>query len=74
MRELDSAAREDNRRAEEVLKQAGLETVTVDAANVEVWRREIESTYPQLRARPDIDAAMLDELLAVLAEYRRTHP
>ena len=27
-----------------------------------------------LRERPDIDAAMFDGLLGVLAEYRRAHP
>jgi hypothetical protein len=41
---------------------------------VEQWRSTIESIHPQLRARPDIDAAMFDRMLAVLAEYRRAHP
>ena len=72
--ELDREAREDNRKAADVLARSGLQTVTVDAADVEGWRRTIESIHPQLRARPDIDAAMFDRLLAVLAEYRRAHP
>jgi TRAP-type C4-dicarboxylate transport system substrate-binding protein len=71
---LDREARDDNRRAAEVLASSGLETVTVNAADVEGWRSTIESIYPQLRGRPDLDAAMFDRLLAVLAEYRRTHP
>jgi TRAP-type C4-dicarboxylate transport system substrate-binding protein len=71
---LDREARDDNRKAAEVLARSGLQTVTVDAANVEGWRKTIEGVYPQLRARPDIDAAMFDRLLVVLAEYRRTHP
>jgi TRAP-type transport system periplasmic protein len=71
---LDREARDDNRRAAEVLARSGLETVTVETADVEGWRRTIEGIYPQLRARPDIDPAMFDRLLAVLAEYRRTHP
>jgi TRAP-type C4-dicarboxylate transport system substrate-binding protein len=71
---LDREARDDNRRAAEVLAKSGLQTVTVDAADVEGWRSTIEGIHPQLRARPDIDAAMFDRLLAVLAEYRRTHP
>jgi TRAP-type transport system periplasmic protein len=71
---LDREARDDNRKAAEVLAQSGLQTVPVDAANVEGWRKTIEGVYPQLRARPDIDGAMFDRMLGVLAEYRRTHP
>ena len=61
---LDREARDDNRRAAEVLASSGLQTVTVNAADVEVWRSTIESIHPQLRERPDIDAAMFDRLLA----------
>jgi TRAP-type C4-dicarboxylate transport system substrate-binding protein len=71
---LDREARDDNRRAAEVLASSGLQTVTVEGAAVEGWRRTIEGMYPQLRQRPEIDAAMFDRMLAVLAEYRRTHP
>jgi TRAP-type C4-dicarboxylate transport system substrate-binding protein len=71
---LDREARDDNRRAGEVLARSGLETVTVNAADVEGWRSTIETIYPRLRARPDIDAATFDRMLALLAEYRRTHP
>jgi TRAP-type C4-dicarboxylate transport system substrate-binding protein len=71
---LDKEARDDNRRAAEVLAKSGLQTVSVNAADVEGWRSTIEGIYPQLRARPDIDSAMFDRLLAILAEYRRTHP
>jgi TRAP-type C4-dicarboxylate transport system substrate-binding protein len=72
--DLDREARDDNRRAAEVLASSGLQTVNVNAADVEVWRSTIQSIYPQLRERPDIDAAMFDRMLAVLTEYRRTHP
>jgi hypothetical protein len=72
--DLDREARDDNRRAAEVLASSGLQTVNVNAADVEVWRSTIQRIYPQLRERPDIDAAMFDRLLAVLTEYRRTHP
>jgi TRAP-type C4-dicarboxylate transport system substrate-binding protein len=71
---LDREAREDNRRAAEVLTKSGLQTVTVNAADVEGWRGTIESLYPRLRERPDIDAAMFDRLLAVLTDYRRANP
>jgi TRAP-type C4-dicarboxylate transport system substrate-binding protein len=71
---LDREAREDNRKAAEVLTRSGLQTVTVNAADVEGWRGTIESLYPRLRARPDIDAAMFDKLLAVLTDYRRANP
>jgi TRAP-type transport system periplasmic protein len=69
---LDREARDDNREAAEVLARSGLQTVTVNQADVEGWRRTMEGIHPQLRARPDIDAAMFDRLLAALAEYRRT--
>jgi TRAP-type C4-dicarboxylate transport system substrate-binding protein len=72
--ELDREARDDNRKAAEVLARSGLQTVTVNDADVEGWRKTIESIHPQLRARPDIDAALFDRLLALLAEYRRAHP
>jgi TRAP-type C4-dicarboxylate transport system substrate-binding protein len=71
---LDREARDDNRKAAEVLAQSGLQTVTVNATDVDGWRTTIESIHPQLRQRPDIDAAMFDRMLAVLAEYRRTNP
>jgi hypothetical protein len=71
---LDREARDDNHRAAEVLASSGLKTVTVNAADVEVWRSTIQSIYPQLRERPDIDAVMFDRLLTVLSEYRRTRP
>jgi TRAP-type C4-dicarboxylate transport system substrate-binding protein len=71
---LDREARDDNRKAAEVLTRSGLQTVTVNAADVEGWRRTIETLYPRLRERPDIDAAMLDRLLAVLSDHRRANP
>jgi TRAP-type C4-dicarboxylate transport system substrate-binding protein len=71
---LDREARDDNRKAAEVLARSGLQTVTVNAADVEGWRKTMESIHPQLRQRPDIDAAMFDRMLTVLAEYRRTNP
>jgi len=74
IQQLDREAREDNRKAAEVLARSGLQTVAVNDADVTGWRKTIESIHPQLRARPDIDAALFDRLLAVLAEYRRTHP
>jgi hypothetical protein len=51
-----------------------LQNVTVNEADVEGWRRVIDDLHPALRARPDIDDAMFDRLLALLADYRRTHP
>jgi TRAP-type C4-dicarboxylate transport system substrate-binding protein len=71
---LDREARDDNRKAAEVLARSGLQTVSVNDADVDGWRATMESIHPQLRQRPDIDAAMFDRMLAVLAEYRRTNP
>ena len=71
---LDRESREDNRKANEVLAKAGIQSVTVNASDVEGWRRTIEGLYPKLRQRSDIDVPLLDQLLAVLADYRRAHP
>ncbi len=68
--ELDRAAREDNKAALEVMYGTGIQEVRVDPANVDGWRRSIESMYPQLRQRADIDAQFLDRLLAILSDYR----
>jgi TRAP-type C4-dicarboxylate transport system substrate-binding protein len=71
---LDREARDDNERATEVLAKSGLQTVTVDAGDVDGWRSTVEGLYPQLRQRSEIDAAMFDRMLGVLTEYRRSHP
>jgi TRAP-type C4-dicarboxylate transport system substrate-binding protein len=71
---LDREARDDDTRAAEVLAKAGVETIAVDGADVEGWRRTIETIHPRMRERPDIDAAMLERMMQVLAEYRRAHP
>jgi TRAP-type C4-dicarboxylate transport system substrate-binding protein len=73
-RELDGAARADNARAYEVLQRSGLEPVHVSNADVAGWRQTIEQIFPALRERPDIDAQMFNELLALLREYRAAHP
>jgi TRAP-type transport system periplasmic protein len=72
--QLDHEARTDNKAAAEVLESSGISPVDVDANDIEKWRSTIEGVYPQLRERPDVDAALFDKLLALLAEYRRTHP
>jgi TRAP-type C4-dicarboxylate transport system substrate-binding protein len=71
---LDREARDDNRKAAEVLARSGVQTVAVDEADVAGWRATIEGIHPQLRERPDVDAALFDRLLSVLADYRRRHP
>jgi TRAP-type C4-dicarboxylate transport system substrate-binding protein len=72
--QLDHEARDDNRKAAEVLAKAGLQTVTVNGSDVEGWRHTIEGLFPKLRERTDVDVALLDQLLMVLADYRRAHP
>jgi TRAP-type C4-dicarboxylate transport system substrate-binding protein len=71
---LDREARDDNRRAYETLLRSGLERVDVDNASVANWRKTIEGLYPKLRTRPDLDAALFDEIVSLLADYRRSHP
>ena len=70
MRTMDQQARQDDRDARAVLGKAGLEFVPVDSEDVPGWRRTIEGLYSELRQRSDIDANLLDELLALLEEYR----
>ncbi|HEX6993525.1 MAG TPA: TRAP transporter substrate-binding protein DctP [Gammaproteobacteria bacterium] len=71
--ELDQAARDDNRRAREVLERSGVKIVHVDEQDVENLRGEIEAIFPRIRARADVDAALLDRLLGLLEEYRASH-
>lgn len=71
---LDTAAREDNRRAREVLTESGVMPVEVEAANIDGWRDTVQGVHPQLKRRPDVDGEMLEELLEVLAEYRSRNP
>jgi TRAP-type C4-dicarboxylate transport system substrate-binding protein len=71
---IDSTSRDDNRRAAEVMTDAGVAPVAVNVADVDGWRQTIESIYPDLRGRPDLDAALLEELLSLLEEYRAARP
>jgi TRAP-type C4-dicarboxylate transport system substrate-binding protein len=70
MSRLDSTSREDNRQAADVMTDAGVAPVTINMSDIDGWRRTIESIYPDLRGRPDLDTALLEELLGLLAEYR----
>ena len=45
--QLDRESREDNRKATEVLTKAGIQSVAVNASDVEGWRRTIEGLYPE---------------------------
>jgi len=69
-RNLDTTARRDNREAQQVLEQAGLEFVPVNQGDVAGWRDTIESVYPALRARDDIEPELFDHLLDLLSQYR----
>lgn len=68
--DLDLSAREDNREAQGVLRNSGLEFVPVDASDVPGWRTTIEGLYPALRARDDIESQVFDRLLGALTQYR----
>lgn len=72
MAEIDRTSRRDNLEAEAVMAKSGVEPVHVDADDVEAWRRTIESLYPRIRERPDVDRELFDELVGLLAEYRRS--
>jgi TRAP-type C4-dicarboxylate transport system substrate-binding protein len=68
---IDASSRADNEEARQVMTRMGIETVPVNAADVEVWRDVIEDQYPELRRRRDIDLALFNEMLDLLAEFRR---
>jgi TRAP-type C4-dicarboxylate transport system substrate-binding protein len=74
VRELDRAARDDNAKAQQALEAAGVKVVEVDEDRLAELRGQIEAIYPQLEQRPDIDAALFKQELALLAEYRAAHP
>ncbi len=70
MARIDRAAREDNLEAALVMTDIGVEPVSVNAADIGEWRSTVETIYPELRQRPDIDAPLLDELLGLLDDFR----
>ena len=70
MVDIDSSARDDDREAREVMTHNGVQPVAVNASDVMSWRQTIESLYPEIRRRPDIDGALFDEMLGLLEEYR----
>lgn len=70
---LDGTAREDNRRAREVMSDNGVQPVTANLDSIDDWRESVAGIYPELDGRPDVDLEMLDRVLDVLAEYRARH-
>lgn len=71
VQDLDRAARRDNDEAMKAMIATGITSVEVDRTQVSDWRATIETIYPSLRQRSDIDGVFLDRLLAVLGDYRR---
>lgn len=70
---IDQSSRSDNAGALDLMRERGIELVPVNAADVEIWRDNIEAQYPALRRRNDIDAELFDEMLGLLEEYRSTN-
>lgn len=69
---IDESSRDDNAEARQIMEDMGIETVSVNRADVESWREVIEAQYSELRSRRDVDADLFDEMLALLDEYRST--
>lgn len=67
---IDAASRDDNEEARQVMANMGIQTVPVNAGDVEEWREIIRAQYPDIRRRRDIDAELFDEMLALLEAYR----
>ncbi len=73
--ELDARRATTTRARPRCSQRSGLQTVTVNAADVEGWRSTIESFYPRLaHAAGDRRRHVRTTCSAMLAEYRRTHP
>jgi len=72
--DLDREARNDNRRATDVLAESGVQSVAVNGGDVDTWRSTIAGIHPKLRERPEIDVPMFERLLGLLADYRQSHP
>jgi TRAP-type C4-dicarboxylate transport system substrate-binding protein len=70
MAEIDASSRPDNIEAAEVMTRMGIQTVPVDSVDVEGWRQSIAALYPEIRSRRDMDAALFDEMLGLLEDYR----
>jgi TRAP-type transport system periplasmic protein len=73
MTSIDESSRSDNDEARRIMENMGIQTVRVNQANVDEWRRIIEEQYPEIRRRRDIDVELFDAMLALLDEYRATH-
>jgi len=73
MSSLDAAARDDNAEALRAMFDVGIESVSVDAADLGAWRAAVQSIFPELKARDGyLDAPFFDRMLAALAEFRGT--
>lgn len=51
------------------MKKRGLNVITLDAATVAEWRREVEEAYPKLRGRV-VPAELFDEVRRLRDEFR----
>lgn len=74
MATIDGASRRDNEDSLEAMNSIGVIPVPVDSSDVVGWRQSIESLYPAIRERPDIDVALFDEMIELLEEYRDRSP
>ncbi len=69
-KQIDAAARADNQSAEQALKSVGISYVKPATDRVEAWRATLSGINARLASQGAVDAALLDELLGYLAEYR----
>jgi TRAP-type C4-dicarboxylate transport system substrate-binding protein len=67
---FDAQNRIDNEKAEEALRSAGLQFLEPTAAELADWRRAAEQSNRSLGEQGLFSAAMLDQVLSHLADYR----
>ncbi len=70
MAEIDASSREDNAEARRIMADMGIETVPVNAGDVEGWREVIREQFSDIRSRRDIDTEVFDEMLGLLEDFR----
>jgi TRAP-type transport system periplasmic protein len=71
VKQLDEAARRDNQDALRAMQETGIQVVQVDRSQIDGWRDAVESIYPDLRRRADIDPEFMDRMLVALEEFRQ---
>ena len=67
---MEQQSRRDDEQAEKALQATGIRIVTADANDVAAWRKIIANTNRRLGAEGVFNPRLLDQVTAILQEYR----